>query len=118
MVILRNKTFAAFPGPGQQGPQSLQPPGLGQQKPGNLMIEQMRTEREVMKNTRKMQEIEAKEKQAKIRNAVRQQVEDRKDRMESLKERAKALKEEQNSAPSNTYLYKSKSVPTPPVPMK
>lgn len=118
MIILRIKSFAIPQNPQQGSP--TPPPQLQQsQKPGQLLIEQMKTEREALKNLRKKQEMEAKEKQAKIRNVIRQQAEDRKEKMDSMKERAKAIKnEQQNNSPSNTYLYKSKSVPTPPVPMK
>ena len=117
MIILRIKSFAT-PLP-QQNPQQPNSPQSPNPKPGQILIEQMKTEREAMKNMRKRQEMEAKEKQTKIRNVIRQQAEDRKEKMDSMKERAKAIKnEQQNNSPSNTYLYKSKSVPTPPVPMK
>lgn len=118
MIILRIKSFAtSLP---QQNSQQLVPPQSSPNpKPGQILIEQMKTEREAMKNMRQRQEMEAKEKQAKIRNVIRQQAEDRKEKINSMKERAKAIKnEQQNNSPSNTYLYKSKSVPTPPVPMK
>lgn len=116
MIILRIKSFATSPTQNLQKPTS---PQSSNPQPGQILIEQMKTEREAMKNMRQRQEIEAKEKQAKIKNVIRQQAEDRKEKINSMKERAKAIKgEQQSNSPSNTYLYKSKSIPTPPVPMK
>ena len=57
MIILRIKSFAT-PLP-QQNPQQPNSPQSPNPKPGQILIEQMKTEREAMKNMRKRQEMEA-----------------------------------------------------------
>lgn len=114
MRILRIKHFAI---PGQVQPQQAIQGQPSSAK--NILIEQMRTEREVMKTQRQKMDIATRDRQNKIKNVLKQQAEDRKEKQDMMRGRAQALKKEMDSStPDNTYLYKNKSIPTPPVPMK
>jgi hypothetical protein len=86
----------------------------------DLQIEQMRMQRELMRNHRLQQEIAAKERQDAIKNQMRAQknAADEKDDDEKNTLRAqKAVQGSQENQP-NTGVYKKATIAKPPISMK
>lgn len=111
MIILRNKIFAE--------PQALTPDSNEQQNSQELLIEQMRMQRALLQNQRQRQKIQAQESRDRIkRTQDAQKLEQRRDEQEQKNQiRVKRLEMDRDEA-KNVGLYKTKSHPVPPVPMK
>ncbi len=86
----------------------------------DLQIENMRLQRELMRNNRIRQELAAKERQDAINNmmkAQRQAAEEKDDDEKNTLRAQKATKDSVENQP-NTGVYKKATIAKPPVPMK
>ncbi len=111
MIQFRMKKFAA-----PQNPQADQQPQPTSQE---LLIQQMRLQRQIIQTQQQRQRLQQQERMARIRQANQMQRAKNEDAQEDTKNQIKIRKMQDGSEQSdNTSLYKSKAKVTPPVPMK
>lgn len=93
------------------------PPQEPQMTSKDMQVEQMKLQRQLLVTQRMKQKLQADEKRAEMNQLLqRQRMEQRKD-MEEDKQRVRVKKMEQSDN-NNSNLYKTKSRPVAPVPMK
>lgn len=112
MIILRNKSFSALDNNTNDQQQLTSK---------DLAIENMRMQRQIMINQRMRQKLQAQEHADRLRQISRAQRDEDERDQEDAKNQIKIKKIEQENTSSearNVGLYKTKSKPTPPVPMK
>lgn len=87
----------------------------------DLALENMKMQRQIMINQRTRQKLQAQERADQLRQVSRAQKDESERDQQDTKNQIKIKKIEQensNSEAKNVPLYKTKSKPTPPVPMK
>ena len=117
-MIIKRKLYSSYPAP--------QPQVLAEQQPApmtskDLQLEQMKLQRQLIMTNRMRQRLQAEERQDQMRRITQlQKSEMRKDEQEDKNRVTVKRLENQSSenAKDNTALYKTKSRPVPPVPMK
>lgn len=133
MIVFRNKLYSnPMPESVEDGEQQAQGQGQKnhQQIPGvtaadlqrrsqQIQIQQMRLQRQKLLIQHQRQQMRVKENIAKARELVQRQKIDQEEREADDRMRLNVKRqEEQSSRPDNTSLYKSRSRPVQPVPMK
>ena len=110
MIIFRKNFSSMVPQVGE---------GNGKLTSRDLQLEQGRLQRQLLITQRMRQKLQADEKRSRLNRIVQlQKMEQRKD-IEEDKQLVRVKKlEEDKEAEANTTLYKSKSKPVAPVPMK
>lgn len=96
MIILRTKTYSGLPVSSK-----------------DLVAEQLKMQRALMENNKKIQVLRSEEARARQRNTIQQQ----KMKQKRDQEIQRAIKNSEDGH-SETHLYKTASQPVPPVPMK
>lgn len=118
MIILRRKikSFSSI-----QNPPEDQNSGNQQLTSKDLAIENMKMQRQIMLNQRMRQKLQAQERADRLRQIARAQKEENDKDEQDSKNQIKIKKIEQDNSASeakNVSLYKSRSKPVIPVPMK
>ena len=120
MILIRNKVFADLP-QSQNQPNANPSPKDEMLTSKELMIEQMKQQRQIMQTQRLRQKIQAQENRDQlkaIQNAQRVEREEKDDDMKN-NIKVKRIENQDNSAEAkNVSLYKTRSKIVPPVPMK
>ena len=115
MIILRKKikSFAS------QDPSVSQDPN-NQLTSKDLAIENMRMQRQLMMNQRMRQKLQAQERADQLRQITKmQKSEEEKDSQDTKNQiKIKKIEQDRNDEAKNVGLYKTRSKPIPPVPMK
>lgn len=123
MVILRkSKLFAAIPSavnkPGTPQEQEQQNPDEPMKTSKDLLVEQMKLQRIMLQTQKQRQQLQAQESRDRMRQIQNaQRVEQKKEEQED-KNDIKRRKMEVDEGAKNVGLYKSRSNPVAPVPMK
>jgi len=123
MIVLRNKTYADSSLQYQNISQPSQPQVNNDQPltSKELLLEQMKQQRQVMQTQRLRQKIQAQEARDKVKALQAAQKVDREEKMEDAKNtiKAKQIENQSNSTEAkNVSLYKTRSKIVAPVPMK
>ena len=124
MIVLRTKSYAdSLPLQDNQNiqPQEQQPQGEQLLTSKELLLEQMKQQRQLMQTQRLRQKIQAQEARDRFRALQNAQKADREEKMDDAKNviKAKQLENQSNSAEAkNVSLYKTRSKVVAPVPMK
>lgn len=111
-MIIKRKLFAS-----QQNPQPQEVEQDSKMSSRDIQLEQMKLQRQLMQTQRMKQRMQAEERRDEAKRLMQQQkLEQQRDR-EEQKQRI-SIKRQENNDNVNTSLYKSKSHPVAPVPMK
>jgi coproporphyrinogen III oxidase-like Fe-S oxidoreductase len=122
MIVLRSKSYADLPSNDNNNP--LQPTPQQEENPltsKEMMIEQMRQQRQLMQTQRLRQRLQAQETRDKLRAIRAAQKMEKEEKSEDDKNniKIKRLENQDNSSMAkNVSLYKTKSKLVAPVPMK
>lgn len=122
MINFRRKVFADVPTPGemlQDIGQNTNPNNQGNTSSKDLLVQQMRLQRQIILTQQARQKLQQQERLARIRQTnTEQRIEQQKEETQSRNQlKAKKLEQDSNSI-SNTSLYKTRSHAVQPVPMK
>lgn len=98
---------------------SQKAPSEQQLTSNDLLIEQMKMQRELWRTQRLRQQVQAKENAEKVRRLNKAQAIENKKEEQASRDRIKIKRmEDSRNEVDNTSLYKTRSNPVPPVPMK
>lgn len=122
MIVLRTKSYADSLQDNQNiQPQAQQPQGEQLLTSKELLLEQMKQQRQLMQTQRLRQKIQAQEARDRFKALQNAQKADREEKMDDAKNviKAKQLENQSNSAEAkNVSLYKTRSKVVAPVSMK
>lgn len=111
MIIPRIKIFS------EDDQQNIQPPQQSDVTSRDLLIEQMKMQRQAIQLQHQREQLQAKEQMAKARRMVQIQKMQKEEDQSKAKDQIRIKQQENGEDPKNTGLYKSRATKVQPVSM-